>query len=559
MASLSSSPSQPVPHAPAPPERRWWDGEETPAWLISLLFHTALLILLTLWRFTGDQGRQTMILARTGPSDSTQTVNISRLDPVADPSAAAASQSAAEAAAGASDPSDSFKSNDPTPQGNPTELANLEPAAISAPAAEQIAPPDWLADFSPDAPAGRSSAAAVAATEKLRQEVSQWLGSGRSGTPDGGRDASLTAARQVLPQGGMAPRTPASRSELGARYGATPQSEAAVEAALEWIAAHQKFNGSWSFQLSTEPCNGRCSHSSLAGDNATPNTAATGLALLAFMGAGYTQHDGKYAENVRSGIYFLRETARPAQFGVDLQAGSMYGHGIATLALTEVLNIDRQLGREDEDIRRLVEDAVLFTMVAQHSGGGWRYVPGSPGDMTVSAWQILSLVSARYGGVPLRSDTLPKARTFVRSLAAPDTYRFGYVSPKPEPATTAIGLATLLYLGESPFQTPFQHAMWELAERGPKLTDVYHDYYAALALHNVRHPGWDRWHVPLREHLIRTQATQGHEKGSWHFKDPHGDVGGRLYTTAMAAMILEVYYRHLPLYQDRNEEEFPLN
>jgi hypothetical protein len=237
----------------------------------------------------------------------------------------------------------------------------------------------------------------------------------------------------------------------------------------------------------------------------------------------------------------------------------MYGHGIATLALTEVLNIDRKRGREDSEIRRVVEDAVLFTMNAQHTAGGWRYVPGSPGDMTVSGWQILSLVSARYAGVPLRTDTAPMARAFLHSLATPGSFRFGYTSTAPEPTTTAIGLASLLYLGESPFQTPFQIALWDLVHRGPKLGDVYHDYYAALALHNVRHEGWDQWHTPLREFLIRTQATQGHEKGSWHFEDPHGDVGGRLYTTAMAALILEVYYRHLPLYQEQDEDAFPLN
>lgn len=52
--------------------------------------------------------------------------------------------------------------------------------------------------------------------------------------------------------------------------------------------------------------------------------------------------------------------------------------------------------------------------------------------------------------------------------------------------------------------------------------------------------------------MVKTQAVNGHERGSWHFKDHHGDVGGRLYTTAMAALILEVYYRHLPLYQRRD-------
>jgi hypothetical protein len=35
--------------------------------------------------------------------------------------------------------------------------------------------------------------------------------------------------------------------------------------------------------------------------------------------------------------------------------------------------------------------------------------------------------------------------------------------------------------------------------------------------------------------------------------------GGRLYTTCMATMMLEVYYRHLPIYQkNAADEEFAL-
>ena len=50
--------------------------------------------------------------------------------------------------------------------------------------------------------------------------------------------------------------------------------------------------------------------------------------------------------------------------------------------------------------------------------------------------------------------------------------------------------------------------------------------------------------------LVRTQEKEGHAAGSWYFDGGrHGPAqGGRLYSTAMAAMILEVYYRHMPLY-----------
>ena len=39
----------------------------------------------------------------------------------------------------------------------------------------------------------------------------------------------------------------------------------------------------------------------------------------------------------------------------------------------------------------------------------------------------------------------------------------------------------------------------------------------------------------------------------------HTDKGGRLYCTSLATMILEVYYRHLPIYGKKAaEDEFEL-
>jgi hypothetical protein len=495
-------------------KQKFWESEGVPAWLISLVLHTALLILLMLWQLAPGRNSFSITLSPTQSSD----VRSQAFDAIVIPQEPVEDSSLADQA---------------TPVALPDTSEAIAEQVIAAATLES--PLDMH-----DGVGSKELVAMLSAT---------------TASPDA-TSLRLPASSFALPTGGMAPRNPSTRADLGAMYGATPESENAVEMALQWLAAHQQRNGSWSFDLTIDPCRGRCSHSRAAGDNSTPSTAATGLALLAFLGAGYTHREGKYTEEVRRGIYYLRDEARPTQSGLDLQAGSMYGHGIATLALTEVLAIDRYLGQEDAEIRELVEGVVHFTVVAQHAKGGWRYVPGSPGDMTVSGWQILSLVSARYSNIPLRTTTLPDAKEFVLSLAVPDSYDFGYISRRREPTPTAIGLCMLMYLGQSPHYTPYTMALDKMARNGPKGTDVYHDYYATMALHNARHPSWDDWHRPLRDHLVRTQAVAGHERGSWHFKDVHGDAGGRLYTTAMAALILEVYYRHLPLYQERSE--FPL-
>ena len=372
----------------------------------------------------------------------------------------------------------------------------------------------------------------------------------------GGITTANVPLLQLPSGGGLGGRTPEGRLELGRKYGATKASEEAVEAALKWLAEHQRPNGSWSFNLDLDPCNGQCRHSKKESDTPTPTAGATGLALLAFLGAGYTHHiDGPYQETVRRGLYYLRGVAAETQAGYDWQQGSMYGHGIALMALAEALKMTTEGDPRNNDLYDLVYRGSSFTCIAQHDSGSWGYVPGSPGDTTVSGWQVLSLIAAKKNGIPLHTETLSDTRRFLLSACTDRDYWFGYKKPPGEPTTTAIGLTLMLYLGESPQYTPFYEALNKLADRGPTLNNIYHDYYGTLALHHSRHRDWDLWNTKLRDHLVKTQAQSGHEKGSWHFKDRWGDIGGRLYTTAMCAMTLEVYYRYLPLYE---EAEFAL-
>ncbi|MDV6031374.1 MAG: terpene cyclase/mutase family protein [Phycisphaera sp. RhM] len=371
---------------------------------------------------------------------------------------------------------------------------------------------------------------------------------------------ATTAAERVvfLGGGGLSARTPEGRKKYGDRYGATRQSEMAVENALRWLAEHQRDDGSWSFDLRLSPCDGRCRNGKKANDDTpTPSTAATGLALLAFLGAGYTPEVGPYQEVVQRGLYYLRSTAAESEFGYDWQqGGSMYGQGIALMALSEALGMTKHEDRFDSDLYHYAERGTRFTVIAQHDSGSWGYTPGSPGDTTLTGWQILSLIGARKAGIETRSDTFTRAKEFLMSVREGPEFQFGYRTPKAEKTTTAIALTLLIYLGQTPGHTLFDEAIDELAEQGPTLTNVYHDYYATLALHHFRHRDWESWNNQLRDHLVRTQATEGHEAGSWHFRDQWGDVGGRVYTTAMCALTLEVYYRFLPLYDE--PPDFPL-
>jgi hypothetical protein len=88
---------------------------------------------------------------------------------------------------------------------------------------------------------------------------------------------------------------------------------------------------------------------------------------------------------------------------------------------------------------------------------------------------------------------------------------------------------------------------------------MYYNYYATQVLHHFAGDRWQAWNLKMRDGLVASQEKKGHARGSWFMNDPFVDRGGRLYCTAMATMILEVYYRHLPIYrEDSVTKAFPV-
>jgi len=73
--------------------------------------------------------------------------------------------------------------------------------------------------------------------------------------------------------------------------------------------------------------------------------------------------------------------------------------------------------------------------------------------------------------------------------------------------------------------------------------DYYSWYNCSLALSHVGGEPWNRWNAIVRDLLADLQETEGCAKGSWSPNSRFGLIGGRIYSTAMAVLTLEVYYR----------------
>ena len=77
----------------------------------------------------------------------------------------------------------------------------------------------------------------------------------------------------------------------------------------------------------------------------------------------------------------------------------------------------------------------------------------------------------------------------------------------------------------------------------------YFHYYAIQGNYQAGGKYWNQWHPRVREMLLSRQR----DDGSWDLpggSEPASVVGrNRVYWTAMASLILEVYMHFLPAYQ----------
>ncbi len=82
--------------------------------------------------------------------------------------------------------------------------------------------------------------------------------------------------------------------------------------------------------------------------------------------------------------------------------------------------------------------------------------------------------------------------------------------------------------------------------------DTYYWYNATQVMFHMQGEHWEKWQGRLYPLLATTQVQEGDFAGSWAPIDPvpdrWGPSAGRLYLTAFNLLSLEVYHRHLPLF-----------
>ena len=352
-------------------------------------------------------------------------------------------------------------------------------------------------------------------------------------------------------------RFAASRVEMGRQFGLTDESEAAVRAALAWLVRNQDEDGRWDADRLEGGREANVYGHSRNGAGTDADTGITALSLLALMAAGHTHLEGSYRRSVQRGLEYLLAS----QAGSGSLAGSarlyarMYCHGMALFAVSEAYALTG-----DRRIRPFLERGLAFSIASQDpAGGGWRYQPGDPGDMSQFGWQVMALASAEKAGLVIPEATKRRMEKFLLSCCSGDAKgRAGYrPGSRPSVTMTAEALACRGWLGmNDPASIREASALLATEFPGEGRTNVYYWYYGTLSLHRVQGEEWSRWNRAMQASLIPLQRHGGDLDGSWDPVTVWGSYGGRAYTTAMAALCLEVYYRYLPLEKQALQGDF---
>ena len=360
--------------------------------------------------------------------------------------------------------------------------------------------------------------------------------------------------------------------DIGGRGRPSPKTEQAIEAGLVFLSRQQLDDGSWSLNYRGDgrqyPEDERATIIS--------DTSATGLALLAFLGAGYHHQDDKYRDVVRDGLDFLIDFQRETgdlylpQDEESNRSARLYSHGIAAIALCEAYGMTK-----DPRLEEPAQAALDFIVASQNpERGGWRYAPGVSSDTSVTGWMIMALRSGELAGLSVPKSTFEKIESWLdiskASNESPHLYRYNPFAPdspsqrhgrRVTRTMTSVGLLMRLYTGwrrdRSEMVAGADYLLQNLPDIGtptdPK-RDTYYWYYATQVMFHMGDKYWEEWNGKLHPLLTESQITTGPNAGSWNPKQPVSDRwaahGGRLYVTTLNLLSLEVYYRHLPIYDD---------
>lgn len=324
-----------------------------------------------------------------------------------------------------------------------------------------------------------------------------------------------------------------------------------LNAGLYWLAKVQEDDGHWD-------CAKYGGHK--------VDAAATGLALLAFLGDGNSTKVGPFKKNVRAAQSWLTSKYNAGQ---KMIGNYKYEAAVTLMAMSEAWAMS-----EDKDLQPLVQNMVDMAAANQANNGGWGYTQTADPvkahvDTSVTGWWVMALKGAKIAGAKVPETCWNNSMSFFRKAYQPDKHQTGYWadSNNHENSLTPVSIACLQFLGaerndpmvvnQAAKMLKSQWLMGQTAgydggvKSGKKQTHYYSWYYQALGLfqYGTNTAEWKKLRENMEPILLALQEKEGFNKGSWSADYcPTGNWGyeascGRVGITATACLMLEVFYR----------------
>ena len=346
------------------------------------------------------------------------------------------------------------------------------------------------------------------------------------------------------------------RARTAAAIDDDPEVKSTVDKALRWLAKEQAPNGAWNQDLGY-----KFNDSYNITGKARPHVGVTALALMAFLSGGHLPGRGPYGKTVEKGTDYILSCVDAQDGYIAFEGSRMYSHAFATLFLAEILGMTHRA-----DVKEKLQLAVNLTAASQNERGSWRYEPHSPeSDMSITVCQVMALRAARNVGIRVNKKVIDNAYDYViRSAERSGSERGGFHYQEKERtrtsfALTAAGVATLHNTGN--YDQPLIRAGIEYLKR--EVPDIYSrykghyfywygNYYAAQVFFTASdpsNPSADLWSSfywkTIRKQLL--DMKQQSVDGSVYWKNTVGP--GDAFATSVAAIILQIPYQFLPIFQ----------
>lgn len=376
----------------------------------------------------------------------------------------------------------------------------------------------------------------------------------------------LIGALPALAQVNLDPPDPARDAQARrAKVASSP----AAQLGLTWLVKTQGKDGRWDADGFGAQLGGKTDG---PGTLANADLGVSGLAMLALLADGNNHRHGRYKQQVKMGLrYLLREQQASGRYGSD-KGPYLFNHAIGAAVMAETY---RQT--QSPLIKGSASKAIEFLLAARNADGGWRYrAKQDKSDIAATAWAIIALQTAKASGLPVPGYDKLKAKllTLLASWTDPESGAVGYM-------TRARGLAPGSRRRHGAFDSRATHlrthaptAMAVVSRRllgeaapawtaGAKLVagslphyggpaegklseaDAIYSYFGALAVVPTGADPEERWRAAQLGALIATQRKDGALAGSWDPVGAWGPAGGRVMTTALHVLSLQVWSKRL--------------